>query len=225
MSSEATVLLVRHGHTSSNDAGLHVPMSGWTDIALSPQGIEDACRVARYVATQARAAVVYTSPLRRAWSTAAIIRQACAVPLRVAEDLREINCGEADGLPLEEVQRRYAEHWRKNLEQRDPEFRWPGGERLRELRQRAVMVVKNTASAHPGEQVVAVTHAGVISQVMGFIHGASPAAWECFRPRNGSVTKLVVSGEKIQVVCFDELPGQADGDSSAPESSSPRSAA
>lgn len=222
MSSEGTILLVRHGHTASNGEGLHVPMVGWADVPLTAQGDADAERVAARLRSERCPSFVYTSPLRRAFATARAIHEACGASLRVDADLREIHCGDADGLPLEEVQRRYPDHWRRNLEQRDPEFRWPGGECYLELRQRALAAVWRIARAHPGRRVAVVTHAGVISQVLGAIHGVSAARWEAFRARNGSITELLVLPERLVVIRFDDVPEPGE---ILEASGSPRSAA
>jgi broad specificity phosphatase PhoE len=44
------------------------------------------------------------------------------------------------------------------------------------------------ASAHAGQRVLIVTHAGVINQVLGSIVGQSAACWHNFRPDNASLT-------------------------------------
>jgi broad specificity phosphatase PhoE len=132
------------------------------------------------------------------------------MPIRVDLDLREINCGLAEGLTLEAVRVRYPDHWRRNLEQRDPEFRWPGGECYRELRERSIAAIRRIADEHRGERVLIVTHAGVISQLVGVVHGSSPARWEDFRPRNGSITELHVSSRHFTIQRFDDLPSEEE---------------
>lgn len=225
MSARSTLLLVRHGHTISNGAGLHVPMMGWTDLALSSEGLRDARRVALELGHGIRPSVIYSSPLTRALVTASKIREACPAPLRMEPDLREINCGKAEGLSLTEVQKRYPEHWAQNLEQLDTEFRWPDGESYRELRARSVVALRRIATAHSEECVVIVTHAGVISQLVGWLYGLSAARWEPFRPRNGSITELGSEGGHFTMLRFDSLPRAALDETTGPDSASPRSAA
>lgn len=198
------LLLIRHAHTQANGGGLHVPMSGWTDLPLSDHGERQAQRLARRLRHIESSATLYASPLQRATRTAELIAQ-CAPQTRVRAEprLREIHCGKADGLPLSEVQVRYARDWQRNLQQTDPDFRWPDGESYRELRERSLQAVHEIARAHPGECVRIVTHAGVISQLLGAVDDASPAVWQAFRPRNASVTELEL-GARLRVLRFDD---------------------
>lgn len=216
-----TILLVRHGHTAGNASGSNVLMSGWTDLALSSEGARQARAVAAYLAREPRLAAVYTSPLQRAVRTADEIARACGV-LRVLDPgLREINCGDADGLTIAAVQQRYPSEWARNLAQDDPDFRWPGGESYRELRARCWAALQAIAARHRGARVVAVTHAGVISQVLGRITGESEARWGAMRPRNASLTELAWDDGGARVISFDVVPaperGRDAGGSLAPQ--------
>lgn len=200
-----TILLIRHGHTAGNARGPDVRMSGWTDLPLSPEGQFQALALARHLATSGRPSVVYASPLQRAVHTGRAIAGACAAPLVLEAGLREINCGAADGLTLAEVKARYPRAWAANLAQDDADFRWPGGESYRELRARAWCALHAIAVRHPGARIAVVTHAGVITQVLGRIAGESAARWEAMRPRNASVTELLWA-DPPRLVRFDAVP-------------------
>lgn len=205
MSSWTDVVLVRHGHTAGNALGLDAPMSGWADLPLSRRGFREAGLAAERLAREPRPVAVYSSPSQRAAATARILVSPRASELTLVPELREICCGGAEGLPLSEVLRLYPEHWIQNLAQSDPEFRWPGGERCREFRERCVGAVQAIAAAHSGQRVLVVTHAGVISQILGLMHGISAARWDCFRPRNGSCTEVLLRGDRIVLVRFDDV--------------------
>ena len=191
---DTSLLLVRHGHTAGNDGGMDAPMAGWADLPLSARGVAEAQKLAERLAREAEGAPLYASPLERAQRTAALIGEAIHSVVLLDDALREIGCGEADGLPLAQVRSRFPEAWAGNLRHDDPGFRWPGGESYEELRARSVDAATRIASGHPGGRVVVVTHAGVISQLVGWIRGVSPARWDLFRPRNGSITELVLRG-------------------------------
>jgi broad specificity phosphatase PhoE len=125
-------------------------------------------------------------------------------------DLREISCGDLDGLSLVEVQRRFPALWQRNLSRSDEDFRWPGGESYRELRQRVLGRLASIAGRHPGQRVVLVTHAGVISQVLGAaLHGTSATRWDLWRPRNGGVTEVRWRDRSGRLMSFDWLPSPA----------------
>lgn len=209
MADPVTVLLVRHGQTRANGPGLDVPMSGWTDLTLSAAGAHQARNAAQELARGPRVSAVYSSPLRRARSTAEAVAAACGVAVKLGMGLSEIDCGQADGLRLRDVQRRFPEAWTRNLQQADPDFAWPGGETYREFRHRVLQAMRNIVSSHAGERIVVVTHAGVISQLLGSTAGLSPARWEPYRPRNGSVTELRWQHDRMRLVRFDQLPSAA----------------
>ncbi|HKU44083.1 MAG TPA: histidine phosphatase family protein [Polyangiales bacterium] len=203
-----TILLLRHAHTASNATGLDVRMSGWTDVALSDAGRREAAVVARQIANTMQPHALITSSLTRAVQTAREIERGCGIEACIEPCLREIGCGNVDGLTLAQVQQSYPDAWRRNLLQCDPDFRWPAGESYREFRERVLRTLERIARTFPGERTVVVTHAGVISQVVGFLNGRSAAEWSSFRPRNCSITELVWSDAGPRVVAFDVLPSE-----------------
>lgn len=179
-------------------------MSGWTDVPLSPLGRQQVELLAAELSEQLEFEAIYTSPFRRAADTARQLSQSGLGPLHVDDSLREIHCGTVDGLRIEHVRRSYPNLWAANLSQADDDFRWPGGESYREFRRRVLSGIRRIAKRHRGERIAVVTHAGVISQVVGSLHGLSPARWEPFRPGNASLTTLQWSGNGGWVVSFDQ---------------------
>ncbi len=179
-------------------------MSGWTDVPLSPFGRQQIELLGAELSKQLAFAAIYTSPLRRAVDTARELSQSGLGPLRACDSLREIDCGAVDGLPIEAVRRAHPTAWAANLRQTDEDFRWPGGESYREFRRRALSGIRQIAERHPGERVAVVTHAGVISQVIGWLHGISAARWEPFRPGNASLTTVEWSGNAGWLVSFNQ---------------------
>ena len=91
------IYLVRHGQTMQNRAGL---LQGRSDFPLNEMGREQARRVGAFFREQGvRFDAVYTSPLRRAVQTAALIAGE-TVPLRVDERLIEMDYGPYEGMDL-----------------------------------------------------------------------------------------------------------------------------
>jgi alpha-ribazole phosphatase/probable phosphoglycerate mutase len=124
--------------------------------------------------------------------------------VQLCPELQEIDCGLLDGLPLTEVKRRLPRHWAANLRQDDDRFRWPGGETYREFRARSLSAIRRLAQAHRGQTIAIVTHAGVISQIIGALEGLSPAAWEQFRPGNTGITRLTWHCGSATGLAFDD---------------------
>lgn len=199
-----TLILIRHGQTDSNAAGPNPRMSGWTDLPLNAMGQSQVARLGERFRDEPRLHALYSSPLRRTLATAASIAAAIVSGIQLMPDLREIHCGEVDGLPIAEVEKNHPVLWARNLRQDDDDFRWPGGESYREFRARSLGVLHQIAAAHPNQRVGIVTHCGVITQVLGSLHGHRPARWEVFRPQNTSLTTLRWSGSDAELVSFDD---------------------
>lgn len=198
----AHLVLIRHGHIAGNTRS-EARMSGWTDFPLSPLGWRQVEALRGRMASEPPAAARYASPLRRAYETAQALADLRFGPLHLLDEIKEIHCGEVDGWTASETQRCYPELWEANMRLEDDDIRWPGGESYRELRERCCAGLDRIAAAHPGERVVVVTHAGVISQAVGALHGLRPANWK-FRPGNCSLTEIEWGNGGGRLVRFDD---------------------
>jgi alpha-ribazole phosphatase/probable phosphoglycerate mutase len=199
-----TLLLIRHAQPEGYHCGYPRRLSGWHDVPLSTTGRAHAALLAQRLQIEGLAAPIYSSPLRRARETATTIAARLGSTVADLVQLKEIHCGELEGQLLEQVEQKYQAHWAANLLQRDPEFRWPGGESYREFRARCLTAVAQIAAGHSGQRVAVVTHAGVISQLIGHLHGMSPARWDRFRPGTASVTDLEWRNGNGALLKFDD---------------------
>lgn len=88
---------IRHGETDFNQQGLWM---GCTDIELNPKGQQQALTAATELAT-IPLDIIYSSPLKRAHSTAQAIanKQANKPAIIVLEELRERGFGVLEGTP------------------------------------------------------------------------------------------------------------------------------
>jgi broad specificity phosphatase PhoE len=196
--------LIRHAHTSSN-GGRNSLLSGRTDVPLSPRGRIELKRLELHFVGRPPFEAIYSSPLRRAAETAMVLEKVGLGSARRCPELQEIDCGELDGYPIDEVRSRFPDLWAANLRQEDEHFRWPGGESYREFRTRCLRAIRGLTHRHPGGRIAVITHAGVISQVLGFLGGESPARWEAGRPGTAAVTELEwCSGGACRVIRFDD---------------------
>jgi alpha-ribazole phosphatase/probable phosphoglycerate mutase len=199
------LILVRHGHIAGNTRSeAEGRMNGWTDSPLSPLGWLQANALRERMKRESPTTARYSSPLQRAVITARALSGLPFGPLRLLDELKEIHCGEVDGWTATEARLRYPEVWEANLRQDDDDLCWPGGESYRELRERCLAAVRRISEAHPGERVLVFTHAGVISQLMGVLHGVRPAAWEPFRPGNCSITEIDWTDGAGRLIHFDD---------------------
>lgn len=195
--SSTDLVLIRHAQTAMNGGSPDPVMCGWLDLPLTAIGEQQAAALAHRV----EAEVVYTSPLRRARDTARRCAENAA--LRAEPGLREIGCGRLEGVPLRVVERDYPEAWARNAAQIDDDFRWPGGESYAELRRRALASIDAIAARHGAARVAVVTHAGVITQLLGHLRGERPARWAAFRVGNASITEVAWARGHGEVRAFD----------------------
>ena len=154
-----SVLFVRHGQTPTTGDVLPGRAPG---LHLAPEGVEQARRAAGRIAALGRVKAVYASPMERALETAAPIARACGLRVRKNGGLIECDFGRWTGRKLRTLSRR--KEW--TTVQRNPSgFRFPGGESFAEMQARALDAVSAITARHPGETVVAVSHADVIKAV------------------------------------------------------------
>ena len=163
------VLLVRHGQTPTTGKVLPGRAKG---LHLAEKGQQQAEVVAQRIATlqndRRNVAAVYASPLERTQETAAPIAKALGLRVRRNQGLLEADFGEWTGAELKKLYRK--PEWR--TVQRNPSgFRFPGGESFTEMQTRIVSTIDRLRAAHPGETVVAVSHADPIKAAVAHAMG------------------------------------------------------
>lgn len=201
MASRATnILLIRHA-----SADVRNRLCGSFDVPLSSIGRAEVQAIAlRAAGTPAPDALV-TSTLRRAREVADVLAGAWGLVPRPAQWAREIHCGDVEGFPLDQLQHAYAEHWTRNNAQVDDSFAWPNGETYAAFRARVLQGLRTAAAAQVGGRLVVVTHAGVISQVLGVIRGRPAAAWMPDRPGLLTATEILwQDGAPRRVLRYDD---------------------
>jgi len=161
------VVLVRHGEAVCNINGIVGGQRGCT--GLTGLGRRQVVALADRLATTRElegATALYASTLPRAIETAELLRPVVGKGgLKIMQDreLSELFPGDADGLGWQEVVDRFGvPEW-----DTDPDMTIaPGGESWSGFLVRASDAVRTLAERHPGEQVVAAVHAGVIESTM-----------------------------------------------------------
>jgi probable phosphoglycerate mutase len=163
------VLFVRHGQTPTTGKVLPGRAPG---LHLAEHGQRQAEAVAERIAalqTDARkVSAVYASPLERTKETAAPIAKALGLRVRSNQALLEADFGDWTGAELKKLYKK--PEWR--TVQRNPSgFRFPGGESFIEMQTRMCGAVDRLRAAHPGETVVAVSHADPIKAAVAHAMG------------------------------------------------------
>lgn len=149
--------LVRHGETAWNR---EKRVQGQIDIDLNPRGQAQARALRAGLAGQAFDAV-YSSDLRRAWSTALIAMDGTGLSVTADPALRERHFGMLQGLTAEEAAHRLPEVHRRH-KARVADFDLGDGESLARFGARVVAALELLAVRHRGQKVLVFTHGGVL---------------------------------------------------------------
>jgi broad specificity phosphatase PhoE len=160
------LLLVRHGQTAANAAGL---LLGRADPPLSDLGRQQAAALAARIPSDAR---VITSPLLRARETAAAFGRGVEVDDRWIE----LDYGTLDGVALGDVPPDVWTRWRS-----DPTYVPAGGESLADLGVRVRAACTELVEEVRDRDVVVVSHVSPIKAAIAWALGAGDElAWRLF---------------------------------------------
>jgi len=183
---ETIVYVIRHGQTASNVAGRYM---GWSiDEDLDNKGRLEAERLAERLSAKP-IAVVYSSPLRRALSTAKLLAAAHSLDVQVMQDLGEMHLGVWEGMHVRDVRAGFPELWRQWMN--DPTgIQMPGGERLDEVQVRAVAALNAIIRENLGRQAALVTHQVVVRLLVAHCLGVSASIYRRIEVSNASITTI-----------------------------------
>ncbi|UCG22695.1 MAG: histidine phosphatase family protein [Chloroflexota bacterium] len=163
-SQPTNILLVRHGQTDWN---LARRAQGHIDIPLNDAGRWQSERLASRLASSTIDAI-YSSDLRRASETAAILGQALNLTPNLDAAFRERNGGIFQGLTGEELARRYPDAVRAFKKHGQTP---PGGESNLDLARRAAPALERLADGHRGQTIILVTHGGTLRVLIAYLLG------------------------------------------------------
>ncbi|WP_269078265.1 histidine phosphatase family protein [Ferrimicrobium acidiphilum] len=150
-------MLVRHGTTPTTGKILPGRAAG---LHLSDYGRQQANAVAEQLPARfGTVSAIFTSPLERAQETAQPLSQRLKQAAVIEPRLIECDFGEWTGATLTKLYRKPA--WRDLMAQAG-NFRFPGGESIREVLERMTNLIDTIRSEHAGETVVGFTHADPI---------------------------------------------------------------
>lgn len=183
------LILVRHGRTADNAAGL---LLGRSDPPLDEVGIAQATAVARHIGPVAS---VVSSPMVRTRATAAQIRDDPGIDDRWVE----MNYGDWEGRRVRDVP---APTWTRWMA--DPSFAPPGGESLEALGERVRAACDDLVEAATDGDVVVVSHVSPIKAAVAWVLGVpDEVTWHLFLAP-GSITRIRLGGARRVLHSFNE---------------------
>jgi probable phosphomutase (TIGR03848 family) len=150
-----TILLVRHGQTPTT--GKVLPGRA-KNLHLGDVGIAQAAKVGERIGALNKVSAVYASPMERTQETAAPIAKATGCRIRTRPGLNECDFGKWTGKNLADLRKL-------------PEWRTVQSESFPEMQARMIGALTDIVAAHPGETVVAVSHADTIKAAIASAMG------------------------------------------------------
>ena len=188
------LILVRHGQTDANAAGL---LQGRIDLSLNALGRRQAADVAVALSSLiAEGADVIASPLARARETA----ESLGAPVRTDERWIELDYGDLDGRPLGEVPSEVWSRWRT-----DASFVPAGGESIADLGRRVRAACDELAGTRPESATIVVSHVSPIKAAVAWALGVDDAVTWRMHLDQASITRIRIGAATPALVCFNDV--------------------
>lgn len=193
-------ILVRHGQTGWNK---DERFRGRADIELDETGLRQAQLAAVHI-SEWEISSVYSSPLKRAKSTAQCIADKFGLSVITLDGLNDMNFGEWEGMLVSEVREKHAKvfnEWRYHPES----FAVPGGESMDDVQRRVVNTVAELALKHEGQTIALVSHRVVCKVLLCHLLGLDNSHFWKIAQDNTAVNafemyEVIGTGEKRATV-------------------------
>jgi broad specificity phosphatase PhoE len=154
------LLVIRHAQSEANAEGR---IQGHLDIHLSDLGRRQSDLLAERLASM-EVHALYSSPLRRARSTADALAKRLGLAIEDVPELRERNVGVLEGLNRAEILERFPEYGQPGADV--SRIKVDGFEQDAELVARVTTALRHIVATREGATSAIVTHGGVIGTVL-----------------------------------------------------------
>jgi broad specificity phosphatase PhoE len=196
------LILMRHGETVWN---AERRLQGHADAPLSPRGIEQARRAAKFFANGPPPGLVMSSDLSRARHTAELLG---FVDFATDERLREMDLGDWTGRWIEEIEasdRGAYRNWRLGS------YTPPGGEGWKPFRERVGAAIDEAVNQSDGD-VIIVAHEGVVRAACEVLVGLVPSNLSPIAPAAITIFEVSHSAQShsTRLVAFNIAPSLSD---------------
>lgn len=206
------ICLVRHGETEWN---AERRIQGQIDIGLNEAGQRQAVAAGRWL-KQAGIMALYSSDLKRAWTTAQAIGAELGLVPTAVPQMRERRYGVFEGLTYDEAKANHPAGYAA-FEGRNADYNFENGESLHVMFDRVTGKLKELAGRHQGETIAVVLHGGVLDIINRFVRDNSLEAPRDFLIPNAGINWISEAGgswhletwgetDHLEPGALDELP-------------------
>lgn len=157
-----TCYIIRHAAKEHGD--FFNPRLRHQDEPISVLGQSQAQKLCAYFDGKAIAAIYISAYQRTRQTSEPLARQLHLTPI-VDERLNEIDNGRLDRMTDDQIQQIYPDVWQAYLS-RSADFRFPEGETGAEAQQRIVEFLEEKRQQHVSENIILVSHEGLIRSLM-----------------------------------------------------------
>ncbi len=179
--------LIRHAETNLNTDNRYL---GKTDVSLNSKGIVQA-EFMRKLVKNLSIDVFFTSPLKRTRETCEIMLKGKSMPMKVHNELSEINFGLWEGLTYDEVKAKYSnqlEMWERNPLVNKPSQ----GETMTEVLSRVSTFYNEMLDSYREKAIAIVSSGGVLNILLCFLFQIKPKALWQFSLSAASFSKILI---------------------------------
>ena len=185
------IILIRHGATVWNREGR---FQGQLNSPLTDVGIRQAKALGARLRDKPLTAI-YSSDLERSLTTAGHIAQATGLEVQIDTRFRERHYGVFQGLCKSEILEQYPEAWARD-QSNDPDYATHGGgESRRDMLARGWPGIEELAKIHAGEQILIVTHGGVLGVLLRHVLGIPLSSPRTFKVLNVALNRIFLHRE------------------------------
>ncbi len=193
------IILVRHGETEWNTAQV---FRGRADVLLSQIGRRQVQLLGEYLSGE-KIDIIYSSPLQRAVATAQAIAGPQGLAVNIVANLNDLDFGQWQGLPHDEVREQYPERYR-DWQDTPEQVRMPGGESLAEVRARVVPFVEDAVIRCGEGRVCLVTHRVVGKVLICALLGLDDSHFWNIRLDTAAVTRFEAGGGRLVLTAHND---------------------
>ena len=179
------IFMMRHGEADHNVKNIVGPATPERDYKnnLTKKGIKQVERTAELLKRE-KIGLIVSSPLNRARQTAEITAKTLGVKVEVNERIYDYDVGDFHNKSIKEAHKEFP-FSRKLVE------RFPGGESLRDVRERMMAELKNIAGKYAGKNIVVVGHGDPLWVLNAAAGGAAEKDYEAsWYPKTGEFREL-----------------------------------
>lgn len=180
------IYLLRHGKVEGEAA-----LNGLSDVLVNPDLQDRICGA--LIKQDIAFDCVVTSPLRRCSDLANRYAQRMSVTLSVAPDFQEMNFGEVDGVPFDELEDKWG--MLETFWQDPANHQLTGAESLQGFHNRVTQAWSQLLN-DPSDNILLVTHGGVIRILLAHcldIDWKNPSLYSKLSIENASITHIQIT--------------------------------